>query len=641
MDQKLEMLTEGTVTMVTEHYDIVEVKTKDSRSGANHDHKAVTTAYVNAFKERKLGSESNSWKDKLTNASYDGAMIGEKNGGFGELRRRVGSRGELILSWAVAHKLELSVGDAAKGARWFRQQEKILRAMYRRWKTSPLKAAKQKEVAVFLEDVSNSLKGLHGIRWMASKLAAVIALEKGWRVQVALLHHELVNSTAAIRDFVRGSQTAGSVGLSLASEDEDFLHVEIKKHFICRNKQKLCRGEVVSKKDRANRHDDKEVTLFKIEYSDFDVEDLNRAQLIEVMDRPAMRGALMTAKFGPKPDVGDFYGEIAQKDDIDPKDKTNDAFAYGKKLMSIWDAYTVLTSGHFLAITYFQIDLLLPLKMLSLTFQKDNLVFSEIPAALRECVRELSKLVEPSAGLHTSLYISGYKKHSKKGEGHEANDDSDEEGDEEGAKEEKGVYKNTPIYGHARGLSFVNERREKLVGALVENLNERFEIEEGGIWELVAIFEHTDWDPAEDEFVAEYGKTELSDILEKYAVYFPGVAFRNSLFKEWEKAKDVFPTKQFFAKPFEKMWDYVHENHFEDYKHLLLLVLFFRVVLLDTSGNERGFSFMNLIKNRLRSLLSTQELRDSMTIVASGPKLRDNNNNPNYGMMLLHRHSPI
>ena len=155
MEQKLEMLTEGTVTMVTEHYDIVEVKTKDSRSGANHDHKAVTTAYVNAFKERKLGSESNSWKDKLTNASYDGAMIGEKNGGFGELRRRVGLRGELILSWAVAHKLELSVGDAAKEARWFRQQEKILRAMYRRWKTSPLKAAKQKEVAVFLEDVSS------------------------------------------------------------------------------------------------------------------------------------------------------------------------------------------------------------------------------------------------------------------------------------------------------------------------------------------------------------------------------------------------------------------------------------------------------------------------------------------------------
>ena len=61
-------------------------------------------------------------------------------------------------------------------------------------------------------------------------------------------------------------------------------------------------------------------------------------------------------------------------------------------------------------------------------------------------------------------------------------------------------------------------------------------------------------------------------------------------------------------------WDHVGSFEFSHYPGLLLVLLFFRLILLDTSGCERGFSAMNIIKNKMASMIGDGVLSDVMTI---------------------------
>lgn len=137
-----------------------------------------------------------------------------------------------------------------------KRYERVLRALFRRWKTSAKKAAIVVEAGIAIEDKPGALKGLHGIRWLASKMSAVVALAKEWRVQVAGLHKQLVTSNAALRHFQRG--------VSLATPDADLVGIVLIKQFSAG----LFPGTIVSFSVRETDSDD-DVVLFKVSCSTY------------------------------------------------------------------------------------------------------------------------------------------------------------------------------------------------------------------------------------------------------------------------------------------------------------------------------------------------------------------------------------
>ena len=68
-------------------------------------------------------------------------------------------------------------------------------------------------------------------------------------------------------------------------------------------------------------------------------------------------------------------------------------------------------------------------------------------------------------------------------------------------------------------------------------------------------------------------------------------------------------------------WDHIGSFEFCHYPGLLLVLLFFRLIILDTSGCERGFSAMNIMKNKMASMIADDMLSDVMTIVNLGPDI--------------------
>ena len=78
------------------------MKVEDSRDGQLHNSQVVVCAYGALLEERGLRSGFNSWKERLSNVNFDGAMMGENNGAVGEMRRTVVAEDTLVATWAQA-----------------------------------------------------------------------------------------------------------------------------------------------------------------------------------------------------------------------------------------------------------------------------------------------------------------------------------------------------------------------------------------------------------------------------------------------------------------------------------------------------------------------------------------------------------
>lgn len=96
------MLGKGSFKIVTEYYDLPSVFVDDSRDGESHDAQAVIVAYGRLFERRGLRSGFNSWKERLANVNFDGAMMGRLTGAVGQIRRAVVAKDALIATWAQA-----------------------------------------------------------------------------------------------------------------------------------------------------------------------------------------------------------------------------------------------------------------------------------------------------------------------------------------------------------------------------------------------------------------------------------------------------------------------------------------------------------------------------------------------------------
>ena len=66
-------------------------------------------------------------------------------------------------------------------------------------------------------------------------------------------------------------------------------------------------------------------------------------------------------------------------------------------------------------------------------------------------------------------------------------------------------------------------------------------------------------------------------------------------------------------------WNHVKCHQFRHYPGLRLILVFLRLIRLDTSGCERGFSAMNRIKDKCAATMADCVLHDIITIKALGP----------------------
>ena len=122
-------------------------------------------------------------------------------------------------------------------------------------------------------------------------------------------------------------------------------------------------------------------------FTDNDEKDMSHADIFRILDDGNNRGPLLTEAHGERIDFKDsLRSNDAAESDV------NDEFAYGKQLMEPWALYCALTSGSFIGVTYFLMDLLGPLKKLSLVFQRDSLAFSDIAVNIRKIMRTLKSL---------------------------------------------------------------------------------------------------------------------------------------------------------------------------------------------------------------------------------------------------------
>lgn len=102
LDRRKSMLRQGPYKVITQYYDLPSVSVLDSRDKRSHDQKAVVEAYKRAFERRGLKKGFNSWKARLSNVNFDGAMMGEaKDGAVRVLIERVDAGEALIRTWAM------------------------------------------------------------------------------------------------------------------------------------------------------------------------------------------------------------------------------------------------------------------------------------------------------------------------------------------------------------------------------------------------------------------------------------------------------------------------------------------------------------------------------------------------------------
>ena len=122
-------------------------------------------------------------------------------------------------------------------------------------------------------------------------------------------------------------------------------------------------------------------------FTDDDEEDMSRADIFRILDDGNNRGPLLTEVHGERIDFKDsLRSNDAAESDV------NDEFDYGKQLMEPWALYCALSSGSFIGVTYFLMDLFKPLKDLSLVFLRDSLAFSDIAVNICKTMRTLKNL---------------------------------------------------------------------------------------------------------------------------------------------------------------------------------------------------------------------------------------------------------
>ena len=158
--------------VVTEFCDLVEIRRELSKDKGSCDADATFLSCKASAAARAPGKYA-SLSEPLVSASFDGAnvMLGSNDS---VASRLLGAAPNAVIIHAVAHRNELPVAAAFGQVPILKLIEEVIQGTNNKYCMSSKKFDALKEIADAMEqDPILRFKGIHGIRWMASKKDAL------------------------------------------------------------------------------------------------------------------------------------------------------------------------------------------------------------------------------------------------------------------------------------------------------------------------------------------------------------------------------------------------------------------------------------------------------------------------------------
>lgn len=158
-------------------------------------------------------------------------------------------------------------------------------------------------------------------------------------------------------------------------------------------------------------------------------------------------------------------------------------------------------------------------------------------------------------------------------------------------------------------VGYAEADRDKIgvLRALIDEFDSRYESLKS--CDQFLIFDPTTW-PQEMKDIHSFGNTTLSNILEKYEASLH--VDKDSTLREWMHLKQA--GKRLAASSVHELVNVVNTSNPGSYSNIQKVLLLSLTLPLSSAACERGFSQMNIIKNKYRSCLSDTRLSSLMHI---------------------------
>jgi hypothetical protein len=540
---------------VFEFFSLDEVNLTLSDDGESPDASAIFGTQMGSL-ERRFGSE---YKERVEEnsvaVSFDGAsvMIGKDNS---VSTRWLEAAPQVVCLHAVAHRLESAYADAASEVPFMLFIGELVQDCYNIYSASMKQTAAFRAMAKVLELSPVSLKPLHGIRWMASQVRAVEALLRDYQVLCAHLEKAALDKVGC--------------ALKTSSRSEDFLQKKISLAVDWSSTPKSGRIVRVVKNTGGGGNAARGGILLSLQ--DMFVVKLDRT----------------------------LRAESAAEVSIS-KNEAVLALAAGKQeeLRGVkeWDLYLALTQFRTVATLHFVFDLESTLKVLSLTFQGEDLTPSSILNAISETYvqLELMKIVD---GRCLASFYDKFDVDKEEFDGFNLEDQTD--GKEMFDQDRADLIDSVLLYMHGRFDPLLNHP----ILLLMRNS-----------------FEHRLW-PPEGAARDNWGVEELK----AFASHFSGLACLRGFnveeaLHQWGRMKRELSGEPFFTKPYKAFYEHVsaHYDNILGFPDALILARLTLLILADTSCNERGFAENNRLHTATRASLKTETCRSVFEIKHYGP----------------------
>lgn len=251
-----------------------------------------------------------------------------------------------------------------------------------------------------------------------------------------------------------------------------------------------------------------------------------------------------------------------------------------------------LKSFRFVITTHFLKDFLEVFSTLSLIFQKKDLLLSLVTCHVRRCLDSLETLKQ-GRGKMEDLVVSNTSL--------------------------KGVFQEMQLQGLGESAQkLFSSDKEQMIETGIQFLNARFPTATDNLAHATSVFDTFSW-PSTGNGLEQFGNKEVETLCSHFKNILGNDVdnenIMNEVMGEWYEFK-VFGQKL----PLQDLLDKV-VSMCDRFPNLSKLLGVIAVLPTSTASCERGFSTMNLIKDKFRSMLQTESMNDLMMINMNGPNL--------------------
>ncbi|XP_040177111.1 zinc finger protein 862-like [Rana temporaria] len=251
-----------------------------------------------------------------------------------------------------------------------------------------------------------------------------------------------------------------------------------------------------------------------------------------------------------------------------------------------------LTDFKFVHMLHFLLDYLEIIKNLSLLFQREELFLSTIELHVKNTICSLKSLKDVPKQ-HEERFLTGASL--------------------------KGQYQDVQLHGLGNtATSLIQNEKEKMIQHGAKYLEERFLIQRN-IERSTAVFDTFAWPSG--KALQDYGVDDITALAQHFQKQLSAPEMHeksmHAIHNEWYEFKVLGKGKKLC-----ELLDLSLSNtdRFPVLGNLLSIV---SVLPVSTACCERGFSLMNLVKNKFRSLMQQESLGDLLMTNMNGPSVKD------------------